>query len=59
VVIDAANDDEAVAQAEAVRGSFAAELLDIEELRIVKYLPRKGRTVSPGSRSWWRSRRWA
>jgi hypothetical protein len=38
VVIDAANDDEAIAQAEVVRGSFAAELLDMEGLRIVKYL---------------------
>jgi hypothetical protein len=39
VIIDAANDDDAIAQAEVVRGSFAAELLDIEGLRIVKYLP--------------------
>ena len=39
VIIDAANDDEAIAQAEVVRGSFAAELLDLEGLRIVKYLP--------------------
>jgi hypothetical protein len=37
-VIDAANDDEAIARAEVARGSFAAELLDIEGLRIVKYL---------------------
>jgi hypothetical protein len=43
VIIDAANDDEAIAQAEVVRGSFAAELLDIEGLRIVKYLPGTGR----------------
>jgi hypothetical protein len=44
VAIDAANDDEAIAQAEFVRGSFAAELLDIEGLRIVKYLPGTGRS---------------
>jgi hypothetical protein len=44
VAIDAANDDEAIAQAEVVRGSFAAELLDIEGLRIVKYLPGTGRS---------------
>ena len=43
VIIDAANDDEAIAQAEVIRGSFAAELLDIEGLRIVKYLPGVGR----------------
>jgi hypothetical protein len=43
VIIHAANDDEAIAQAEVVRGSFAAELLDIEGLRIVKYLPSTGR----------------
>ena len=50
VVIDAAN-DEAIAQAEVVRGSFAAELLDIEGLRIVKYLPRTGRSALHGGRS--------
>ena len=43
-VIDAANDDEAIARAEVARGSFAAELLDIEGLRIVKYLPGNGRS---------------
>jgi hypothetical protein len=42
-LIAAANDDEAIAQAEVVRGSFAAEILDIEGLRIVKYLPSTGR----------------
>jgi hypothetical protein len=42
VIIDAANDDEAIAQAEVVRGAFAAELLDIEGLRIVKYLQVQG-----------------
>jgi hypothetical protein len=40
--IHAANDAEAIAQAEVMRGSWAAELLDIEDLRIVKYLPRTG-----------------
>jgi hypothetical protein len=40
--IHAANDPEAIAQAEVMRGSWAAELLDIEALRIVKYLPRTG-----------------
>jgi hypothetical protein len=44
VIIDAANDDEAIAQAEVVRGSFAAELLDIEGLRIVTYLPGRAKT---------------
>ena len=43
MIIDAANDDEAIAQAEVARGSFAAELLDIEGLRIVKYLLATGR----------------
>jgi hypothetical protein len=43
-VIHAANDAEAIAQAEAMRGSFAAELLDVEGLRIVKYLPGNGGT---------------
>jgi hypothetical protein len=41
-IIHAANDTEAIAQAEVVRGSLAAELLDIEGLRIVKYLPGNG-----------------
>jgi hypothetical protein len=41
-VISAANDDEAIAQAEAMRGSFAAELLDFDGLRIVKRLPPNG-----------------
>jgi hypothetical protein len=41
-IIHAANDAEAIAQAEAVRGSLAAELLDVEGLRIVKYLPGNG-----------------
>jgi hypothetical protein len=49
VVIDAANDDEAIAQAEVVRGSFAAELLDIEGLRIVKYLPARGEALRMGA----------
>jgi hypothetical protein len=37
--ISAANDSEAIAQAETIHGSFAAELLDFDSLRIVKYLP--------------------
>jgi hypothetical protein len=41
-VIPAANDAHAIAQAEIVRGSLAAELLDIEGLRIVKYLSGNG-----------------
>jgi hypothetical protein len=43
VIIDAANDHEAIAQAEVIRGSFAGELLDVEGLRIVKYLPSMSR----------------
>ena len=38
MIVHADNDAEAIAQAEVVRGSFAAELLDVEGLRIVKYL---------------------
>jgi hypothetical protein len=41
-IIHAANDAEAIAQAEAIRGSLSAELLDVEGLRIVKYLPANG-----------------
>jgi len=41
-VIHAANDADAIAQAEALRGSLAGELLDVEGLRIVKYLPGNG-----------------
>jgi hypothetical protein len=37
----AANDDEAVARAEAMRGVLAAELLDFDGLRIVNRLPPK------------------
>jgi hypothetical protein len=37
-IITAANDAEAIAQAEAMRGSLAAELLDFDGLRIVKRL---------------------
>jgi hypothetical protein len=40
-VISAANDDEAIAQAEAIRGSLAAEVLDFDGLRIVRRLPPK------------------
>ena len=38
-VIHAASDAEAVAQPEATRGPLDAELVDVEGLRIVKYLP--------------------
>jgi hypothetical protein len=41
-VIHAPSDAEAIAQAEAIRGSLAAELLDVEGLRFVKYLPGNG-----------------
>ena len=47
MIIHAANDVEAIAQAEVVRGSFAAELLDVEGLRIVKYLPGKAGAPAP------------
>ena len=49
--IHAANDAEAIAQAEVMRGSWAAELLDIEDLRIVKYLPRTGGGSPPQARA--------
>ena len=35
-----------ITQAEAICGSFAAELLDVEGLRIVKYLPGNGEASS-------------
>jgi hypothetical protein len=38
VVVPATNDDEAIARAEAMRGRSAAELLDINRLRVVRYL---------------------
>jgi hypothetical protein len=38
IVVQADNDAEAIARADVLRGSSAAELLDIEHLRIVKYL---------------------
>ena len=41
-----ANDVEAISLAEVMRGPLDAELLDVEALRIVKYLPNDG-----GSRS--------
>jgi len=41
-VIHAAYDADAIAQAETIRGSLAGELLDVEGLRIVKYLPGNG-----------------
>jgi hypothetical protein len=43
IVIHAADDAHAIAQAEIVRGSYAAELLDVEGLRVVKYLPGNGK----------------
>jgi hypothetical protein len=46
MVIHAADDADAIAQAEIVRGSYAAELLDVEGLRIVKYLPGNGEVSS-------------
>lgn len=39
-IITAANDAEAIVQAEAMRGSLAAELLDFDGLRIVKRFTR-------------------
>ena len=51
IVIHAADDAEAIAQAERMRGSFPAELLDVEGLRIVKYLT--GRMPSHGLISGW------
>jgi hypothetical protein len=45
------NDDEAIAQAEALRGLFAAELLDFEGLRIVKRLAPNGSTEAAGPAS--------
>jgi hypothetical protein len=47
----AANDAEAVVQAEAMRGSLAAELLDFDRLRIVKRLtPNKKCRLKPLNR---------
>ena len=46
MVIHAADDAHAIAQAGIVRGSCAAELLDVEGLRIVKYLPGNGEVSS-------------
>ena len=46
LVITAANDSEAIAQAEALHGSFAAELLDFDGLRVVKRLPPNGKASS-------------
>jgi hypothetical protein len=46
-IITAANDAEAIVQAEAMRGSLAAELLDFDGLRIVKrFTPHKKGAVS-------------
>ena len=44
--VHASNDAEAMAQAETMRGSFAAELLDVKGLQIVKYLPANSGTPS-------------
>jgi hypothetical protein len=46
LVITAANDSEAIAQAEALHGSSAVELLDLDGLRVVKRLPPNGKTSS-------------
>jgi hypothetical protein len=46
MVIHAADDAHAIAQAEIVRGSYGAELLDVKGLRIVKYLSGNGRALS-------------
>jgi hypothetical protein len=46
MAISAANDSEAIAQAEVTRGVWAAELLDVNGLRIVKRLPPKGKPSS-------------
>ena len=46
MAVHAANDAEAIAQAEAICGSSAAELLDVERLRIVKYLLGNGEASS-------------
>ena len=51
IAIHAADDAEAIAQAERMRGSFPAELLDVEGLRIVKYL--NSSTPSQGLISRW------
>jgi hypothetical protein len=41
--VSGANDAEAIAKAEAMHGGpFAAELLDVEGLRIIRYLPANG-----------------
>jgi hypothetical protein len=50
-VIHAANDVEAISLAEVMRGPFDAELLDVEALRIVKYLPNDGGSRSSSSGS--------
>jgi hypothetical protein len=41
--ISAAGDEEALAKAEAVRGSLAAELLNVHSMRIVRRFPRNGK----------------
>jgi hypothetical protein len=49
--VRAANDAEAIAKAEAMHGLFAAELLDVEGLRIVRYLPGNGEASSEAAES--------
>jgi hypothetical protein len=46
LVISAANDSEAIAQAEAAQDSLAAELLDFDGLRVVKRLSPNGKASS-------------
>jgi hypothetical protein len=38
LVVRARNDAEAIARAETLRGSLAAEVLDFDSLRIIRYL---------------------
>ena len=49
--VRAANDAEAIAKAEAMHRPFAAELLDVEGLRIVRYLPGNGEASSEAAKS--------
>jgi hypothetical protein len=50
MVVHAALDAHAIAQAEIIRGPYAAELLNVEGLRIVKYLPGNGEVSSEAAR---------
>ena len=47
LVIAAANDSEAIMQAESLHGSFAAKLLDLDGLRVVRRLPPNGKELQP------------